>query len=297
MCPYIECVPPCLCKGGFCLYIYDACGNILSVTGSLASTVGQINPFRYRGYYYDSKIALYYLNSRFYDPQVGRFINADGIVGANGGVVGFNMFAYCNNNAINMADYSGEDAILLHYPERANITGIANFGHTALLLQDKSGIWYYFSWGAKSTADKIALIRGAESIHYLEKVGKIKVKYWAHIIDLLMKSPDPTAIEGLNSYVYMKGDFSNALGYLEGLKGKKYYLLTQNCVQTCLRALTLGTFSKYNSQKYALSKNENSAIPNTVYPAWRKFYNSIDAYLSAPWWKRVFMKNPYRYMF
>ncbi len=88
-------------------YTYDAWGNILSVTGSLASTVGQINPFRYRGYYYDSETGLYYLNSRYYDAEVGRFINADGIVGANGGIVGFNMFAYCNNNPVMFADPSG----------------------------------------------------------------------------------------------------------------------------------------------------------------------------------------------
>ena len=78
-------------------YKYDAWGNILSVTGSLASTLGAVNPFRYRGYYYDTETGFYYLNSRYYDPQVGRFINADGIIGANGGIMGYNMFAYKND--------------------------------------------------------------------------------------------------------------------------------------------------------------------------------------------------------
>ncbi len=81
-------------------YTYDAWGKILSVTGSLADTIGQKNPFRYRSYYYDSETGWYYLNSRYYDPEVGRFINADGIIGANGGLQGYNLFAYCNNNPV-----------------------------------------------------------------------------------------------------------------------------------------------------------------------------------------------------
>ncbi|MBR6563606.1 MAG: hypothetical protein IKK70_06695 [Clostridia bacterium] len=60
----------------------------------MASTLGQYNPFRYRSYYYDVETGFYYLQSRYYDPTVGRFINADGIIGANGGIEGYNMFAY-----------------------------------------------------------------------------------------------------------------------------------------------------------------------------------------------------------
>ena len=88
-------------------YNYDAWGNILSTTGSMASTLGAINPFRYRGYYYDTESGWYYLNSRYYDPLVGRFINADGIVGANGGITGYNMFAYCNNSPVMYVDPNG----------------------------------------------------------------------------------------------------------------------------------------------------------------------------------------------
>ncbi|MDD4476282.1 MAG: hypothetical protein PHV95_10970 [Eubacteriales bacterium] len=58
-------------------YCYDAWGNILSTTGSAASTVGYFNPFRYRGYYYDVETGFYYLQSRHYDPATYRFINAD----------------------------------------------------------------------------------------------------------------------------------------------------------------------------------------------------------------------------
>ena len=61
-------------------YTYDAWGNLLSTTGSLAETLGKLNPLRYRGYVYDHETGLYYLQSRYYDPEIGRFINADALV-------------------------------------------------------------------------------------------------------------------------------------------------------------------------------------------------------------------------
>ncbi len=74
----------------------------------MASTLGVDNPFRYRGYYYDEESGLYYLNSRYYDPVTGRFINADGYVsGIGGDIQGYNLFAYCFNNPINLSDSNG----------------------------------------------------------------------------------------------------------------------------------------------------------------------------------------------
>ena len=80
----------------------------LSITGNMADTLGQQNPFRYRGYYYDSETQFYYLNSRYYDPEVGRFINADGYVSTGQNILGSNMFTYCGNNPVNRADAGGE---------------------------------------------------------------------------------------------------------------------------------------------------------------------------------------------
>ena len=91
-------------------YDYDAWGTVLSVTGILASTIGAINPFRYRGYYYDTETKLYYLNSRYYDPEVGRFINANDVqyLGENGDFVNYNLFAYCANNPVKTVDENGK---------------------------------------------------------------------------------------------------------------------------------------------------------------------------------------------
>ena len=89
-------------------YTYDAWGKVLSVNDTTANSVGTQNPFRYRGYYYDTETSLYYLQSRYYDPEVGRFINADSFVSTGQGTVGSNMFAYCGNNPIVCVDPTGE---------------------------------------------------------------------------------------------------------------------------------------------------------------------------------------------
>ncbi len=88
-------------------YTYDAWGKILSTTGTLANTIGQSNPYRYRGYWFDTETGLYYLQSRYYDPQTGRFINADIMVSTGQGVLGSNMLAYCLNNPIRGIDSEG----------------------------------------------------------------------------------------------------------------------------------------------------------------------------------------------
>ena len=89
-------------------YTYDAWGAPLSVTGTAADTIGQLNPFRYRGYYYDNETGLYYVSSRYYDPEVGRWIHADNQIADVGGeVLGYNMFAYCMNNPVTMSDPTG----------------------------------------------------------------------------------------------------------------------------------------------------------------------------------------------
>jgi RHS repeat-associated protein len=86
-------------------YLYDSWGKVISVTGPLADTVGQANPIRYRGYYWDAETGLFYVGSRYYDPTTGRFINADATeaLGLSGNILSTNMFAYCNNNPMNLS--------------------------------------------------------------------------------------------------------------------------------------------------------------------------------------------------
>ncbi len=88
-------------------YTYDSWGKLLSVTGSLSGTLGEDQPFRYRGYVCDTETGWYYLQSRYYDPTTCRFISADVLLSTGQGVIGHNSFAYCGNNPIAREDPSG----------------------------------------------------------------------------------------------------------------------------------------------------------------------------------------------
>ena len=87
-------------------YTYDAWGKVTSS----GNVVGQYNPIRYRGYYYDTDTGFYYLQSRYYDPAIKRFISADdaSLLGANGDFTSLNLYAYCGNNPVARADNGGE---------------------------------------------------------------------------------------------------------------------------------------------------------------------------------------------
>ena len=93
-------------------YVYDSWGNTVKILDANGNTVTDPdylsvqNPIRYRGYYWDSESGLYYLQSRYYDPVTGRFVNADSLVDTSN-VLGFNMYAYCGNNPVNYSDPSG----------------------------------------------------------------------------------------------------------------------------------------------------------------------------------------------
>ncbi len=89
-------------------YEYDAWGNLLNRTEVENNPIAKINPYRYRGYRYDKETSLYYLNSRYYNPEIGRFINADGLIGEPGAILGHNLYAYTQNNPVMKVDPSGK---------------------------------------------------------------------------------------------------------------------------------------------------------------------------------------------
>ncbi|WP_279072979.1 RHS repeat-associated core domain-containing protein [Gemmiger formicilis] len=98
-------------------YDYDAWGNCTVYDSSAKvltdpTSIANLNPLRYRGYYYDAETGFYYVSSRYYDPEVGRWINADdAIAGVGGDIRGYNLFAYCMNDPVNMSDHTG------HWPQ------------------------------------------------------------------------------------------------------------------------------------------------------------------------------------
>ena len=97
----------------FATYDYDAWGKLISVKDASGNTITSdsnfaiLNSIRYRGYYYDTESGLYYLQSRYYDPTTGRFVNADDLINDSIVSSGLNTFTYCNNNSINAFDNNG----------------------------------------------------------------------------------------------------------------------------------------------------------------------------------------------
>ena len=98
-------------------YTYNAHGACVSVTGN--SEIVNINPFRYRGYYCDIETGYYYLETRYYDPAVGRFLNSDDLkyLGTSDSSVGFNLYSYCDNNPVNRLDVNGHSWFRDRYNE------------------------------------------------------------------------------------------------------------------------------------------------------------------------------------
>jgi len=105
-------------------YTYDSWGKIISIEDKDGNkitdenNIALINPFRYRSYYYDSESEMYYLNSRYYNPDTGRFLNADGLLGASVEETRYNLYTYSANNHVNMTDESG------HFPWPAIIAAV-----------------------------------------------------------------------------------------------------------------------------------------------------------------------------
>ena len=92
-------------------YSYNSWGKLLGITGSMAESLGKDNPYRYKGYYYDEETGMYYLKSRYYNPEICRFISADDVELTRVSPMALsdkNLYAYCDNNPIMRRDTSGE---------------------------------------------------------------------------------------------------------------------------------------------------------------------------------------------
>ena len=119
-------------------YTYDAWGKVLTATGTMAN----INPIRYRGYYYDTETGWYYVSSRYYDPEIGRFINADDVtmLGANGDFASVNLFAYCGNNPVNRFDVNGNFSVPNWLKVTAGVVAIAGLAAATICTGGAAGV-------------------------------------------------------------------------------------------------------------------------------------------------------------
>ena len=211
-------------------YAYNEWGKLLSVTGSMAAAVGRINPIRYRGYYYDGETGYYYLQSRYYNPDICRFINADdtNYIGSSGIVSSFNLFLYCNNNPVVYFDPYGNDAI--YVVDYNHSSGIPVIGHSVLCFQDYRGTWYYTEYtgtSKKNAAVALGVINYKVATRLFSNINSHYVAYCG------------------TKAIYIKGDYSGCLSkaqYYAKRNFGKYNLITNNCLTYVKKILTYGKY-------------------------------------------------------
>ncbi len=147
-------------------YTYDPWGKVLSVDGSEASTIGQINPIRYRGYYYDTETGFYYLQSRYYDPTVRRFLNPDTLILEDAKI---DLISYCKNNPVNYVDPNGNVVFYVGWTGSAALS--IGGGGSIVMAVDTEGNMQPLVMGqygggifGASAGQVIGIIWGAETI-------------------------------------------------------------------------------------------------------------------------------------
>ena len=128
-------------------YEYDAWGKEISHTATdpLGIKLYNYNALKYRGYYFDAESGFYYVSTRYYDPEVGRFISPDDIdyLGSSGTVLSYNMYAYCENNPVNMIDADGHAAIHFAFAAIGGLVGWKLGDYVAKKLGYRSGKKYW----------------------------------------------------------------------------------------------------------------------------------------------------------
>ena len=145
--------------------------------------VAVFNPIRYRGYFYDTETGFYCLNSRYYDPQIGRFINADDVNVLDidqGSFLQYHLYAYCLNNSVNMVDTEGYAAANIVGGIVGGVTG-ATLGY---LLADILGLKGWKKWALISTATVGGAVLGAFLWPYIAKL----TKYIASLVKTTVKT-------------------------------------------------------------------------------------------------------------
>ena len=154
-------------------YEYDPYGKVISAMGTLA----EINPICYRGYYYDTETGFYYLQSRYYDPATGRFLNADNLLNPND-VIGANLLAYCRNNPVNNVDSWGNKPKDLFDSIDEAAYDFANYINGKSIAQNREYATYIYAVdvsGAPPLLLFMLKLIGADA--FVNKIVKIKYTY------------------------------------------------------------------------------------------------------------------------
>ena len=254
-------------------YIYDAWGNQVISWASGQEWVAEMNPFRYRGYFYDAETGFYYLNSRYYDPEVGRFLNADGQVNIDQGLLGTNMYSYCLNDPVNMLDDEGCRAKSV-WSFKSDAKGRAILWHY-LYGKGKDFIKKNGSWGKYMMANKTLKSKVQEIVF---PIGKALENGTSKSIDMTVSMIIDNG-EDIIGYQYLHGTNADVGGF--NIKGT----ISKN---------------KKGNVTYDLTYTWNDMIdPNFIYDSDSKkaafakkipFANPADYYICISWDDKTVIK-------
>ena len=164
-------------------YSYDAWGAVTSAVTYTELTknvdIATINPFRYRGYYYDEETGLYYVSSRYYDPEIGRWLNSDDpmFLGATGSITSYNLYVYCENNPIDMVDLTGNIATNVIGAIIGGVIGAVGGAFLGKWLADQLEITGF--WARTAFIGAVGLLVGAAAAAIGYFIGPYVAKAWS----------------------------------------------------------------------------------------------------------------------
>ena len=262
-------------------YKYDAWGN-LTTTSSKNNFFTDASLFKYRGYIYDWDTGFYYLQSRYYDPEVGRFLNSDSVeyLGANGDLISYNLYAYCSNNPVMNTDYTG------HFVISATVATLLGIG-VALVIFD---LWMCTPEGQKIVQESASALAqaidnafDAPSDKIAERIQKLDDKYPGNYTVYALYDKENNV-----QYVGRTRDFearkkAHEASFRKGLTPR---VLEENLTYTQARGLeqyymikyhTINTQNKINNQIRGVSpKNRNVVIYYEVTKGFLEYtYNQV----------------------
>ena len=245
-------------------YTYDAWGKCEISVKSTNAAIAEINPYRYRGYYFDTETGLYYLQSRYYDPEVGRFINGDDQILCF--VLGTNLFCYCENNATNKIDSEGTVARVAIDPGH----GGKNNGAVASRLEStRVGRWGMPIHIIKSYYEKafnlnVALVLKRLLTGFKYAVTMTRTKDNTVDLDTRYRIANKSkadifvSIHHNSTNIFKKGYLVLYAGKHDKNKSKKL---------ACCISSTLGKYTKLRRNKAPASDNKLAVLNGTKMPA------------------------------
>ena len=238
-------------------YRYDSWGMLTGISGSMAGTLGKDNPYRFKGYYYDEETGMYYLKSRYYQPEICRFISADTIevLDCQGDLNDKNLYAYCDNNPVMRVDTGGQIWITLGIMAAGGGIGMVIGAASSAITQ------YMFNgeinWKSVGVAAVGGFVSGAVAASPLGLTGQIGVGAVSYVADCKVNGSalkvDELAVSAA------AGAVSGGIGG----SGANQYKALSNTIKTASK--TTARFTRLISTKGSASLAAKRIIYHCIY--------------------------------